>query len=316
MRQRSLAVVLFAAQACGPSAGDVVDATTTSGSSASTSSGTETSSTDATTVLSTEESGVVDSTEGMPTGTSEGGELSDPCLASAPPNCDPECTTVVAYAAGDGPCGVDATPNGARSFCASVGEPLADDYRSTFYATIEGHMWFTFSNQPCVETLPAGPLAWTECSGAADEPEFCACGCAQDECGWEHEALLLQSCAYPSPCGVVDAGIFGNAYSEAQICALTALRDRTLGELVVTTRGTGSESRVYIDGETAQHLRYDFPGICTGPLASAWDPSERCELAEPAYFDACLQAQDAEQQACVQVENWFTGCAAEPPVCP
>jgi hypothetical protein len=315
MRQRWQLGVWMAAIGCGGSAGgDGVDATTTSASSSSSSSGAP-SSTE--TTMSDFDSGVVDST-GATQGesTTTGGDAIDPCLASDPMDCAPGCTLVTAYPELDRPCGVDATPMGSRRFCASYGEPLANDYRSTYYATIEGQTWFTFANQPCVESLSASPLAWTECSGADGEPGFCACGCGQDECGWEADANLLNGCGYRSPCDVVDPNVGGGGYSEDHLCLLNVLQDRNAVELVVRPEGTGNEYRLYVDGETVQLLQREFPGICVGPLVDAWDPTQRCDLAPSSYFEDCLAARGDDQGLCMQIDNWFVGCADSPATCP
>jgi hypothetical protein len=297
--------------ACGPSAGVSDDTTSSADATTNVTDG----GVDATTSTADGTSGALD-TSGMTsaaTTTTTGGELLDPCLVFEPPDCGSECTTITAYGPGDGACGVDATPNGLRTFCASLGEPVADTYRSTFFAEIDGVTWVAFTNQPCIESLSGMPVAWNECSGAAGEPEVCTCGCAHDVCGWEAEADLLVGCGLPTPCQTIDPGL---PSAEDRICVLTALRDRTPSVLTVYPESAKYEHRVYVDGVGAQHLRRVFGGICTGPFVATWQPSQLCELQPPAYFDACLQATARDQIACMNPNDWFESCAETPAFCP
>jgi hypothetical protein len=251
--------------------------------------------------------------------TSTGGALFDPCLAGTPPDCPSGCIVVSAYPGGAEGCELDGTVNGLRQFCATPGDPIPIGYRTTYWAEIDGRRWFAFKTQPCVETLSDAPADWTECSGAAGEPKLCSCVCAQDVCGGEAERVLLEGCGIATPCGVIDQPFAVNPYSEDAICMLTALRERSPAALTVTNSGTSNEFRVYLEAgsSSAQYLQHLNPGICFGPLADAWRPAQRCELAAPDYFDACLVAEDANaQQDCLETHLWFTSCEDMPAVCP
>jgi hypothetical protein len=296
--------------ACGPEAGgdETPVGTTTETDTTSTSTGTA----DSTSMPASDVDGDTTAPADTGSGSTTGDELVDPCLAGVPPDCGPECTPIVAYAEGDGACGVDGTVNGAASFCASLGEPVGDDYRSTFYATIDDHVWIAFTNHPCIENLPALPIAWTECTGAAGEPEVCTCGCAQDVCGWEAELDVLEACGFATPCGAVNPS---NPDDEDLACVLTALRDRTPGMHTVDPESGEYEHRVFVDGDSAQHLRRIFGGICTGPFIATWQPAQTCELQPPAYFDACLQL-PPERGSCAQPSDWFVECEETPASCP
>jgi hypothetical protein len=314
-RFSSALVALGLALACGPESGQgEASSSATSGSTGGADTTTDVSASESPPTSADDDGSTTTPADTGPSPTTGEPRL-DPCLADTPPNCGPECTPIVAYGDGDGPCGVDTTINGAETFCASLGEPVDDDYRSTYYATIDDRMWFAFTNQACVETLPALPIEWTECSGAVGEPEFCACGCAQDVCGFEAEAVLLEGCGYDAPCEVVDP-VEADPYSAGALCMLTALRDRTSAALTIVSEGQAVERRVYVDGDTAQHLRKTPISICTGPLAGAWDPAERCELADPQYFEDCLAAEGEAQFECLDVASWFVDCATRAAACP
>jgi len=303
-------VVVIVVVACGPSSGTPSDGDTTTAGASTTSADDGPT----TTTESEADSGAIDETSTAGGTSSTGDQPADPCLAMPPSDCGPECTPVVAWAQDEDACdlGEQAT------FCIALGEPLSRE-RTTFHLQIDDRTWYVFANQGCgIDGLPATPIHWTECMHGLDEPSFCFCGCAQDECAWEEELLLLQECGLPQPCGAIDYWSPDDGYTADEICVLTALRDRTTAaHASIAMTGETHDHHVFVEGNGARYVHRQFGGICGGPLTATWRPAESCVLKPPEYFDGCLQDPPVPSEPeCLRPFDWFDNCIVSPAVCP
>ena len=111
-------------------------------------------------------------------------------------------------------CGVEASLSGSGT-CIGRGE--ASTGRTTYYRELDGELRYLVDGQGCF-TLAGAPVGWTECSGAAGEPEPCGCLCAGDECPWEAEALALEACGFEQPCGERVRHDLGDPLGKSMTC--------------------------------------------------------------------------------------------------
>jgi len=328
MASRSLPSILvqltLSLAGCGPGLGFPED-DASSGASEEGSGGT-TGPAEGTDGLDTGSSGALDASTGAEasstddTGSESTGEPvepADPCLAFGVSDCPEACMVVQSYAQLDDGCSVgveDIVP-----LCVSRGEPLAPGLVTTFYAEIEGETRYLAVGQPCAPYVPAGyPVAWSECTGAPDEPEPCACLCGANGCPYEVDVALLDACEVQTPCGPTQVHHAGGPASAYDTCVLTALRDRAPGMVEASIHYYYEEtSRAYLDGtEQGQVLTRHLVDHCVDAHNDTWQPTQRCTLAPPEVFDACLAATGDELTACLRREAWFTECTPEPASCP
>jgi hypothetical protein len=122
-------------------------------------------------------------------------------------------------------------------------------------------------------------------------------------------------------------------------CIVGAMRDRKPGLYRVTldhTWGNGSDTAeitVFVsasgEAEVGVHHHLKTFGAGEGDVdENTWDPTERCSLAAPTFFEACLTALPSDDKtaptdeawACIYPEEaqklpWFEGCKAQAPTC-
>jgi len=244
-------------------------------------------------------------------GSTTAAELDDPCLEFSPEACPAECTLTPTYRQAKGVCDVHVSD--AVYLCMSAGGPL-DEVPTTFYAEIDGETRYVIHYQPCVMGPDATPALFSECSGAAGEPELCSCLCGSEGCPADAELLALEACDLPSPCGELLVNDTDMA-SDYDLCVLAALRDRIPGAYASHRVGLfGDASHVFLfGGEDAQLVHAYGSDFCTSAV-SAWDPTRTCTLQSPAWFDACM-TDTALQPDCLFGESWFESCTEQPAAC-
>jgi hypothetical protein len=239
------------------------------------------------------------------------GTTPDPCGASSPPDCPEGCTESVVYRVDD-----LATCLASSTYACVSGEH-ADDPASgrSFW---QGDR-FVLVGTYCGDDV-APDSTWNEC--LADDPAApsgCDCFCREGVCPGEEDYAAFLACEFDAPCPVSEVAAIG-IDSGDPACVLTALRDRTPG--VQETRYAGflyEHSLVHLDGgETALVVEErDTENVSCPGRASLWTDAQRCTLASPAVFDACLAETDDELigNCLVPSATWFTSCSPAEPSC-
>ncbi len=262
---------------------------------------------------STETSGAdtrTDESEGSSTG-----EPVDPCAGGTPPMCPAGCVEARVYAVGDATtCEIDPSPT---TRCVSGSTAPTPPAPRTFHRGDE----FVMLDAACGNAIELD--GWDECDLVGDgDPAGCACFCREGVCPGDEDRLAVEACEVDEVCPLLEFETGAPIDADAAACILTALRDRTAGfhESAWTTGKTLERTLAFSDGtdtlRVVQHRADDFL-VCPDD-ASGWEPAERCILAAPEVFDACLAETDPQALAhcLIPEETWFTGpCELESPAC-
>jgi hypothetical protein len=298
---RVVFVVLVAA--CGPRVDPDAASGSGEGSSTSTSSATASTTLAAETVASATG---VDTSSGAPATT--GAPAS--CEASTP-NCADGCTIVSAhFATWDDP-----HVGGTEHVCVAEGPPVGE-YRSTWWAMIDGELRIITSTPECLNDHPPQqlPVEWSECAGMDDEPAACRYLCAQDVCPGEVDVATLRSCAIEEPCG--DAWFICGRTTD---CLMAALRDRMPGRYAYNPGILNGDIEwvLVVEPDGGVRATYDETfGI--GCATGLWQPARRCRLADPQLFDACMttgRCPAACEPNPYTLDPWLVDCVDEPAIC-
>jgi hypothetical protein len=299
------------ALACGPGAsgdGETTD-TGSSGAVDSADDGVEPESSSSETSASTMQTSG-DESEGSSTGVAP-----DPCAAGTPPTCPAGCVEATVYTVDDvASCDIVA-PNATR--CVSGTTAPSPRVPLTFHRGDE----FVMLDVVCGDAIELD--GWDECDlVGADDPAGCACFCREGVCPGDEDRLAVEACEVEALCPPLEIETGAPIDPDAAACILTALRDRTPGfhESAWTTGKTLERTLAFGDGSDTlrivQHRADDFL-VCPDD-ASGWEPAERCTLAAPEVFDACLAETDQQllAQCLIPEMTWFTApCEAESPAC-
>jgi hypothetical protein len=166
---------------------------------------------------------------------------------------------------------------------------------------------------------PGGGGSGGDGSGGTEDPDQA-----------DHEAL--EGCAELACPDAFAQRIEGGspATMNAVACVVAAMRDRTPGLYRIDldhtwTNGSATAKHTVLvtaSGEVEVgrivEAVNDFQ-----PAPTDYEPTERCALQPASFFDDCLAAVEANSESawdCVYPEEaaeppWFTGCAAQPPLC-
>jgi hypothetical protein len=151
---------------------------------------------------------------------------------------------------------------------------------------------------------------------------------------------VLDQCEASDPCATsfvqLIEGYQHHIATEAAKCVLAAMRDRSAGRYRheadhTFSNGSVGTDHVILVAQDGTVLRAER-SYESGPVSSEMTPdAERCELREPAYFQACLDALESTEPsgadaawACLYGEEtgfspspleWFSSCAPSEPVC-
>ena len=208
-------------------------------------------------------------------------------------------------------CGVDLSAS--TQACVASAGPIGKA-PTTYYAEVDGELRFLVHAQPCVETTETiVPEGWTECSGAADDPEPCTCLCGSEGCPPYADLQLLQSCGLAESCGepVVTRGATPGPYQE---CVMQALRDRTPGAYASLSAGLSPRRwDLFVEGEQVQVVVEMGSDLCFSAVPDV-APTQTCTLQPPAFFDACLA--DPGDGSCMYADAWLVDCVDQPAECP
>lgn len=259
----------------------------------------------------------VGSTEGSADesdGSSTGAPV-DPCATGTPPMCPDGCVEATVYELIDVESCETATNPSSRCVSGTIGtRPRAP---RTFHRD-EG---FVMLDVVCGDAIELD--GWDECDLVGEgDPAGCACFCREGVCPGDEDRLAIDACEVKEVCPVLELETGAPIDADAAACILTALRDRTPGfhESAWTTGKMLERTLAFGDGtdtlRIVQHRADDF--IVCPDDASGWEPAERCTLAAPAVFDACLAETDPQAltNCLIPEATWFTGpCELESPAC-
>lgn len=140
------------------------------------------------------------------------------------------------------------------------------------------------------------------------------------------ECSLTTVCpAFLHPYGE-NAPLFDDGFYDEERCILSGLRDGTPGRYVFGAQYISSncygELRRLIHVHADRRVTFavhDESGCVSPPgelHSEEYTPAKTCTLADPAYFIDCLENHDDETVGqCLQVDDWWTGCAEMGPRC-
>jgi hypothetical protein len=106
-------------------------------------------------------------------------------------------------------------------------------------------------------------------------------------------------------------------------CLWAGLRDGTPGRYTYTTDhefGNGNEENTFVihvhgDRKVTFATAFNFNVDEDEFDQSGFRPAKTCALAEPAFFDGCLQSGDSDHDDCAWTDKWWTDCVEDGPKC-
>lgn len=241
----------------------------------------------------------------------ETGTSPEACVLADPAACPDDCYLGSALRVLDDACTTESV-----EVCLPGGpKPGLPD--TTFWAlTADGPVFAEYGGNDC--SAGAQPQAWAECSGAADEPEACACFCQQDYCPGDADRRALDQCGLPTPCDAlfIDPR-FGVASHDDERCVLEALRDRVPGnyEMILGSAASSERVRFYAFGEALSRIEQHADDFITCPKVSDWSRASRCTLAPASYFTGCLEGAAPGEDCVLDLDAWALDCVEQPPAC-
>ncbi len=148
-----------------------------------------------------------------------------------------------------------------------------------------------------------------------------------------NEVILMDACGLGAPCpsahfyrrqsrcgGPLEQG--EEDYDAAEFCVLQHLASGGHGRLALNWEcdDRSEDAAIYTlgDGEVMLVTRLTTPcgDACACEQGFRYRELERCTLRDLEFFADCLEATaPGDQLACMDIENWFTGCGAAEPTC-
>jgi hypothetical protein len=207
-----------------------------------------------------------------------------------------------------------------RDLCIAEGPPLADGYRSSWFAEIDGELLFVTAGQICATSNPVNeaPSQWQECTASADEPAACRHLCAQDVCPGELDLAVLQGCTADSPCPPASLSTCDGPGVQ---CLLAALRDRVPGryEFSFDYPNQLTDWLLVIDDDGAAQATFaeQYSIVCANGI---WQPARTCGLGDPQLFADCLALEKGCADTCFpdqfSLAGWLVDCVDMAASCP
>nr|MCH9686205.1 hypothetical protein [Deltaproteobacteria bacterium] len=191
------------------------------------------------------------------------------------------------------------------AICVSASEPASSQDYVPAWIEIDGQVYGTGVGVGCI-VVQNQPSMLSECTGGPGDHPICHC------LGVDLSVML--SCDFPSDCPAVE--VYEPATFPESDCALQALRDHTPAELSFFVGGNlaGARLRVFVheDGTVTVASRVVSDTSCFDPA----EPSVRCVIESPAYFDQCMAITDEQdKEACLDPESWQLNCVSQTADC-
>jgi hypothetical protein len=235
----------------------------------------------------------------------------DECLLADPSACPEDCAAGYALQVIDDECTTSSVE------ACIPGGPKPGVPPTTYWAIAPSGPVFLEYGGAC--GAGAQPSGWSECSGAAGDPQECACFCQQGYCRGDEDRRALDECGLATPCDVLFADSeFGAFDHDVERCVLEGLRDGVPGvyEIAFSSGGFSVDmTRYYVFGSEVARLSIHVDDIIECPLVSDWSAADRCTLQPSEFFASCMMPASTDDGCIDLADEWVLDCAIEPPAC-